>query len=114
MLIGEHCRTQAHLIVYDDMSNAGKPVGKKQKKAKLLGLGLDAQDGHVRVTKGENFHLVGGSEETHGVMQEKAIKMNEHLKKRGKTLDTVSHDEFTDIADKLDMPLADKPVHRPN
>jgi len=96
------------------MSDNGKPPGKKAKKAKLLGVGLDSKDGHVRVTKGENFHLVGGSEETHGVMQEKAIKMNEHLKKRGKTLDTVTHDEFTEIADKLEMPLLDKPVHRKN
>ena len=28
----------------------------------MLGLGLDNQDGHKRVTKGDNFYLVGGSE----------------------------------------------------
>jgi hypothetical protein len=52
--------------------------------------------------------LVGGSEEPHGSMQEKAIKLNEHLKRRGKTLDTISRDEFHEIADKLGMPLVDK------
>ena len=88
--------------------------GKGKKKAALLGVGLDGKDGHVRVTTGENFKLVGGSEETHGTMQEKAVKMNEHLKKRGKTLDEVSRDEFHEIADKLGMPLLEKPVHRKN
>jgi hypothetical protein len=38
-------------------------------------------------------------------MQEKAIKMNEHLKQRGKTLDTVSREEFYEIADKTQMPV---------
>ncbi|HUJ10971.1 MAG TPA: hypothetical protein VL171_13185 [Verrucomicrobiae bacterium] len=82
-----------------------KPVRKK--KAWLLGLGLDNKDGHTRITTGENFHLVGGSQETHGVMQEKAVKMNEHLKRRGKTLETVSREEFHEIADQVGLPLLD-------
>jgi hypothetical protein len=86
----------------------------KRQKAKLLGLGLDNKDGHVWVTRGENFHLVGGSEETHALMQEKAIKLNEHLRRRGKNLDTVSREEFHELADKLGMPLLVKPAHRPN
>lgn len=78
-----------------------KKPGKR--KALLLGIGLDNQDGHKRITRGDNFHLVGGSEETHGVMQEKAIKVNEHLKRRGKTLETVSREEFHEIAEKIGM-----------
>jgi hypothetical protein len=73
-----------------------------QRKA-MLGLGLDNKDGHTRVTKGENFLLAGGSQETHSVMQEKTIKINEHLKKRGKNLDTVSNREFFDIAHKVGL-----------
>lgn len=80
-----------------------KPAPKK--KACLLGLGLDGKDGHTRVTVGDNFKLVGGSEETHGVMQEKAIKMNEHLQRRGKTLETVGREEFLEIADKVGLPI---------
>lgn len=79
----------------------------KKKKALLLGLGLDNKDGHTRITTGENFRLIGGTEETHTVMQEKAVKMNEHLKRRGKTLDTVTHEEFHEIADEVGMPLLD-------
>lgn len=69
----------------------------------LLGMGLDCKDGHVRVTKGKNFALFGGSEETHDMMQEKAIKFNEHLDKRKKSLDELSNKEFCDIA--LDIGL---------
>lgn len=64
----------------------------------LLGLGFDSKDGHIRITKGSNFRLVGGSEETHEVMQEKAIKFNEQLDKRHKTLDDINDHEFVEIA----------------
>ncbi len=64
----------------------------------LLGMGFDCKDGHVRVTKGKNFALLGGSEDTHEMMQEKAIKFNEQLNKRQKSLDSLSEKEFCDIA----------------
>ena len=61
-------------------------------------MGFDCKDGHVRVTKGKNFALLGGYEETHEEMQEKAIKFNEQLDKRRKSLDNLSEKEFCDIA----------------
>ncbi len=75
------------------MANARK----SKRKAALLGLGLDS-DGHKRLTKGDNFMLVGGTQDTHEQMTEKAIKINEKLKARGKQLETVSREEFDDIA----------------
>ncbi|MBI1884290.1 MAG: hypothetical protein HYS08_08830 [Chlamydiae bacterium] len=69
-----------------------------KRKSLLLGLGFDHRDRHLRVTRGENFHLVGGSEKTHSKMQEKAISLNEELSKRKKTLEDVSREEFMDIA----------------
>jgi hypothetical protein len=77
-----------------------------ENKAWLLGMGLDGKDGHVRITHGNNFHLVGGSEDTHGVMQEKAVKFNEKLKERGRSLEEISREEFRDIAH--DVGLNDK------
>jgi hypothetical protein len=82
------------------------PKKPKNRNALLLGLGLDNKDGHKRITTGEKFLLLGGSEETHGVMQEKAIKFNEHLKRRGKELEEISQKEFQDIAHKLGMTAA--------
>lgn len=63
----------------------------------MMGVGLDNKDGHKRVTKGDNFYLVGGSEETHERMVETSIKVNEKLSKKGKTLGEVSKEEFCDI-----------------
>ncbi|HUA38677.1 MAG TPA: hypothetical protein VMA35_09830 [Candidatus Sulfopaludibacter sp.] len=70
---------------------------KKKRKAVILGLGLDS-DGHKRITTGDNFALVGGTEETHERMTDKAIKINEKLKARGKQLEEVTREEFDDIA----------------
>jgi hypothetical protein len=72
-------------------------MAKQKRKAVLLGVGLDS-DGHKRVTTGDNFALVGGSAETHDQMTEKAIKINEKLKAKGKQLEEVSREEFDDIA----------------
>ena len=77
----------------------------KKKVAAILGVGLDS-DGHKRVTTGPNFALVGGTEETHELMTEKAIKINEKLAAKGKRLEEVSSDEFDDIAHSVGL-------HRP-
>jgi hypothetical protein len=79
------------------MSNASK-----KKKAVMLGVGLDS-DGHKRLTTGPNFALVGGSQETHEQMTEKALKVNEKLKAIGKQLETVTHEEFDDIAQEVGL-----------
>jgi hypothetical protein len=75
---------------------------KKKRRAVILGLGLDS-DGHKRITTGENFALVGGTEETHEKMTEKAIKITEKLKARGKQLEEVSREEFDDIAQEVGL-----------
>ncbi|MBA3849914.1 MAG: hypothetical protein C0502_07945 [Opitutus sp.] len=75
---------------------AAKPKG----KAHLLGLGLDNQDGHKRITRAEEFTLVGGSEETHGRMTETVVKTFETLKQRGKHLQTVEPHELAEILHK--------------
>jgi hypothetical protein len=75
---------------------------KMKRKAAMLGLGLDS-DGHKRLTRGDNFLLVGGTKETHEVMTEKAIKINEKLKARGKQIETVSREEFDDIAHEVGL-----------
>jgi len=67
----------------------------------LLGIGLDNEDGHTRITKGEDFFLVGGSQETHEKMQEFTIRLTEQLHKRGKRIKNVPIRELRDIADEL-------------
>lgn len=74
-----------------------KASKKPRKQAAMLGLGLDGEDGHTRLTRGKNFVLYGGSQETHSQMQETAIKINEQLDRRGKQLEEVSPRELRDI-----------------
>jgi hypothetical protein len=74
-----------------------KKPKKRSKKAGILGLGFDCDDGHTRLTRGDNFLLMGGSRETHQVMQETAIKINEQLGERGKRLEDVTAKELRDI-----------------
>ncbi len=89
------------------MADSPKPKVRKAKtpkppKAILVGVGLDS-DGHKRVTTGPNFALVGGTQETHEAMTEKAIKINEKLARRGKELHQVSREEFDDIAHEVGL-----------
>lgn len=62
----------------------------------VLGIGLDAKDGHKRLTRGDGFLLAGGSEETHGRMQETMIKVGERLSERGKRVSEASLKELRD------------------
>jgi hypothetical protein len=63
----------------------------------LLGIGLDSKDEHHRITRGEQFLLVGGSEETHERMQDTASRFQEALQKRGKRLQDTSAEEAADL-----------------
>jgi hypothetical protein len=77
-------------------------MAKKPKKSEgqvvgFLGVGLDNQDGHRRVTRSDEFVLVGGSAETHERMQDAAIRFGEALRQRGKTLREASAEEAIDL-----------------
>lgn len=86
----------------------------KKPSASLLGVGFDNQDEQTRITRGKNFLLCGGSEETHGVMQETAIKVNEKLDDRGKRLDDVSPGELRDILHDVADSIGVKPPPQDN
>jgi hypothetical protein len=72
----------------------------KRTPAALLGLGLDNDDGHKRITTGEQFAILGGSAETHERMTETVVKTFEELKQRGKHLSEVRPVELADIIKK--------------
>lgn len=78
---------------------------RRRRKSMMLGLGFDS-DGHKRLTTGHNFVLVGGTQETHEVMTEKVIKINEKLSAKGKQLEEVSREEMDEIAHSIGL-------HRP-
>lgn len=75
--------------------------GRKQPKAALLGIGFDADDGQTRITRGGNFLVYGGSEDTHAVMRETVIKVNEQLDSRGRRLEDVAPSDLRKIFEDL-------------
>jgi len=80
-------------------------VAKKRKRDEpevvgFVGVGLDNQDGHQRLTRSEHFFLVGGSEETHGRMQDVVIRFTESLDRKGKTLQEASADDAVELLHK--------------
>ncbi|MFQ5845630.1 MAG: hypothetical protein ACE5JG_11650 [Planctomycetota bacterium] len=54
-----------------------------------MGVGFD-HDGHVRITKGEGYLLLGGSAGTHDRMQEQAESLRETLREMGTDLGRAS------------------------
>ena len=78
-----------------------RAAGSKKKQAALVGLAFDAEDGHKRLTRGKNFVLAGGSQETHEIMQETAIKVNEHLDRRGRQMADLTLPELRDICESI-------------
>jgi len=65
----------------------------------LMGVGFD-DDGHTRITKGDDFLLLGGSEDTHGSMQEHVERFEHALKKLGTDLQRASENEMREAARK--------------
>jgi hypothetical protein len=66
----------------------------------ILGLGLDGRDGHKRLTRAEQFSVVGGSEETHDRMTETLVKTCEDLRRKGRSLNDSRPDEVAELIDK--------------
>ena len=82
--------------------DSSKPTRKKRqpKISGIVGLGLDNEDGHKRITTGDKFVLVGGSQQTHEVMTETVVKTFEELKRRDKHIENVDPRELAEILDK--------------
>jgi hypothetical protein len=81
---------------------SSKPTRRKRepKIRGILGVGLDNEDGHKRITTGEKFILVGGSQDTHERMTETMVKTFEELKRRDKRLESVDPHELGEIIHK--------------
>lgn len=81
----------------------------ESKSAAILGLAFDNDDGHTRLTRGKNFVLLGGSQDTHAVMQETAIKVNERLDKSGTRLEDVPVRELRKVFREVSESISPKP-----
>ncbi len=82
------------------LPNSKLPVKDPKVMAHLFGLGLDCNDGHKRITQADKFSILGGSENTHDKMTETLFKTFEDLSLKGKTLESASMEEITDLIQK--------------
>ena len=68
-----------------------------EKIIRLLGVGFDTEDGHVRITKGEKYDVFMGSDESHEFIQQLIQKIEDELENRNLSLDDLTPEEFTEF-----------------
>ena len=67
----------------------------------LLGVGFDASDGHIRITKGEKYDVYMGSEESHEYIIGLIKKIESELDHRGLILTELNQNELSLIINKV-------------
>ena len=77
------------------------PTGKQKKIIRLLGVGFDAEDGHVRITNAEKYDVLMGSHESHEFMAELIRKIEQELEMRAMDMDDLSPDELSEMIKKI-------------
>lgn len=75
--------------------------GMRKKIVRLLGVGFDEDDGHIRITSGDKFDVLMGSDESHEYITKLIMKIEAELDERGLILDEMSPEKFNEIVKSL-------------
>lgn len=67
----------------------------------FIGICIDNDDGHKRLTQAEQFLIIGGSKESHELLTVACLKTFENLKQNGKRLEQIEPDELIAIINKI-------------
>lgn len=70
---------------------------------KIIGFGLDNDDGHTRITRGDAFELFDGSEKSHEEMAALCQILDEAFRDRGGSLATASKEEIKALVEELGL-----------
>ena len=70
---------------------------KRKKIIRLLGVGFDAEDGHIRITQSESHDVLMGSEQSHAYLQQLIQKIEDGLKKKGLSLEDLTPEKFSEF-----------------
>jgi len=73
------------------------PKANQKKIIRLLGVGFDTEDGHVRITKGEKYDVLMGSDESHSYIQQLIHKIENELERNNLSLDDLTPEEFSEF-----------------
>jgi hypothetical protein len=71
-------------------------AGKKRKIVRLLAVGFDAEDGHIRLTQGEKHDVLMGSAESHEYLQKLILRIEEKIESSGLSLEDIDPGEFSE------------------
>jgi len=69
---------------------------------KVIGYGMDGDEGEKRVTLADNFRLYGGSERSHEEMQRLLLRIENHLAQGGRSLADIGQAELLSLLDIVD------------
>ena len=70
----------------------------KERITKIVGLGADGTDGHIRFTQGGHYEVVQGSEHSHELMQQWCEAIQQRLDAMNKDMKQLSVEEFLALA----------------
>ena len=73
-------------------------MGAEERISKIIGMGTDGHDGHLRFTTGEGYEILQGSEESHELMQTWCEAIHRELEALEKDITELSVDEFLEVA----------------
>jgi len=85
-------------IIFKDFGKKDVNLKNNQYKRELLGLGMNQEDSHTRITKGDNFCVHGGSDSTHSSMRSKIMRFNKLLQAQGTDLDAATDEQLHEVA----------------
>ncbi len=71
--------------------------GGQKRIVRLLGIGFDAEDGHVRITHGERFDVLMGSDESHEFMHQFIERIENYLKQAGLKMEDLTAEELAEF-----------------
>jgi len=66
--------------------------------SRIIGVGADGFDGHIRVTNGNHYELVQGSEHSHELMVRWCEGINQRLSAMNKEMQELTVEEFLAVA----------------
>lgn len=66
-------------------------------KGLIVGVRTDREEGHTRVSRGEDFVALGGDREAHEHLRETVAEISDEVKRRGRDLAELPREEFREI-----------------
>jgi hypothetical protein len=69
----------------------------RRRRGILVGVRFDREEGHSRVSRGDDFVALGGTKEGHEHLRETVAEISDEVKRRGRTVAEVRREEFREI-----------------